>query len=577
MNMNAVRMSHYPPDQHFLDACDEKGLYVLDELAGWHGKYATPVGTKLVEEMVVRDVNHPSVVMWDNGNEGGWNNELNDLFAKWDPQQRHVNHPWELFRDLTTKHYPTYQGLLSLAASGKVFMPTEFLHGLYDGGIGAGLEDYWKLMRGPRSAGGFLWAFLDEGVRRPDQNGKIDVNGNMAPDGILGPYREKEASFFSVKEVWSPVIIPLLSLPADFTGTLPVENRYQFTDLAQCMFTWELRALNRPEAAKAGHTIVAQGRIPAPAVAPGASGKLSLNLPTELSGADVLAVTAKDPAGRELWTWTWPLPTVPAAASVTGSVMPISIRETPTELALEQGRLRLAFSKTSGHLASAQLDGKTFPLANGPRLAFGSAALTGFTHHTDSGDEIIEATSSGDLELVRWRLHTDGRLTLDYTYRCTGPAPFLGVGFDSPTTEITAFRWAGQGPYRVWKNRLTGTTLDVWEKTPNDTLTGHNGWQYPEFSGAHAGVRWLTLETTAGSLTAILDAPRFVQVGIPEFPKDAKNATAQIPDLGLAFLDGIAPMGNKFHKASETGPQAQPNQGVGEYHGAVEFRFGSGH
>ena len=36
MNMNAVRMSHYPPDEEFLDLCDESGLYVLDELAGWH-------------------------------------------------------------------------------------------------------------------------------------------------------------------------------------------------------------------------------------------------------------------------------------------------------------------------------------------------------------------------------------------------------------------------------------------------------------------------------------------------------------------------------------------------------------
>ncbi|MDP4227675.1 MAG: glycoside hydrolase family 2 TIM barrel-domain containing protein, partial [Bacteroidota bacterium] len=44
MNMNAVRMSHYPPDQHFLDVCDSLGLFVLDELAGWHGYYDTPTG-----------------------------------------------------------------------------------------------------------------------------------------------------------------------------------------------------------------------------------------------------------------------------------------------------------------------------------------------------------------------------------------------------------------------------------------------------------------------------------------------------------------------------------------------------
>jgi beta-galactosidase/beta-glucuronidase len=39
MNMNAVRMSHYPPDDHFLDACDSLGLFVLDELTGWHHHY----------------------------------------------------------------------------------------------------------------------------------------------------------------------------------------------------------------------------------------------------------------------------------------------------------------------------------------------------------------------------------------------------------------------------------------------------------------------------------------------------------------------------------------------------------
>ncbi len=58
--MNAVRMSHYPPDKHFLDACDSLGLFVLDELAGWGPPaYDTEIGKKLVKELVIRDVNHP--------------------------------------------------------------------------------------------------------------------------------------------------------------------------------------------------------------------------------------------------------------------------------------------------------------------------------------------------------------------------------------------------------------------------------------------------------------------------------------------------------------------------------------
>ena len=71
MNMNAVRMSHYPPDEAFLEACDELGLYVLDELSGWQAAHDTIVGRLLVRELVERDVNHPSIIIWDNGNEGG--------------------------------------------------------------------------------------------------------------------------------------------------------------------------------------------------------------------------------------------------------------------------------------------------------------------------------------------------------------------------------------------------------------------------------------------------------------------------------------------------------------------------
>src|SRR6185369_16107290 len=74
-NMNAARMSHYPPDAAFLEVADELGLYVLDELAGWQGAYDTPTGARLIAEIVRRDVSHPSILFWDNGNEGGWNTD----------------------------------------------------------------------------------------------------------------------------------------------------------------------------------------------------------------------------------------------------------------------------------------------------------------------------------------------------------------------------------------------------------------------------------------------------------------------------------------------------------------------
>ena len=60
MNMNAVRMSHYPPDKYFLDYCDSLGLFAINEVCTWHTpKLDTEVGRKIVRETVIRDVNHP--------------------------------------------------------------------------------------------------------------------------------------------------------------------------------------------------------------------------------------------------------------------------------------------------------------------------------------------------------------------------------------------------------------------------------------------------------------------------------------------------------------------------------------
>ncbi len=72
MNMNAVRCSHYVPDKRFLELCDSLGLFVLDEVTGWQQGYDTIVGPKLIKETVLKDENHPCVVIWDHGNEGGW-------------------------------------------------------------------------------------------------------------------------------------------------------------------------------------------------------------------------------------------------------------------------------------------------------------------------------------------------------------------------------------------------------------------------------------------------------------------------------------------------------------------------
>ena len=593
MNNNAVRMSHYPPDEHFLDLCDELGLYVLDELAGWQAFYDEPTGRRLIEQLVTRDVNHPSILFWDNGNEGGWNTAVDDEFAKWDPQQRHVLHPWDPFRGIDTKHYPTYDLLVQKANGSDIFMPTELQHALFDGGGGVALKEYWDVIRQSKiGGGGFIWAFVDETMKRKDQDGEMDGRGNLAPDGILGPYREKEGSFYAIKEIWSPIVITR----DDASGALSVENRFDFTNTSECAFTWQLRKFHRPDQAQSGFSIVAEKKIDAPAIGPHASGSLKLGLPKETGDADALAVRVDDPTGRELWTWVWPLKQSIELPELGTPSPAATANDDPDSVTVSAGGgLAITFSKKTGRLAAVARGEQKFPLLNGPRMAVGPEKLRSLSHAADGQDYVVSAVYHGDLKTVQWRISPDGWVQLDYSYELAGNVDFLGVSFDLPEADVKHMKWLGHGPFRAWKNRLEGGTLNVYENSFNDTQTGYTRWEYPEFKGYYAGVRWMRLTTTAGPIVIALDDPSlFVQVLRPTFPGDPKphspttaatrsikqgdhlsaNAWANFPDAGFSILHGIAPMGTKFQIAQQLGPQSQQNVANGVYRGRARFFFG---
>lgn len=87
MNMNVVCLSYYFVDFEFFEVCDLLGFYVMDELSGWYGKYEIINGQKLVKEMIICDVNYLCIIWWSNGNEKGWNIELDGEFYKYDFQK----------------------------------------------------------------------------------------------------------------------------------------------------------------------------------------------------------------------------------------------------------------------------------------------------------------------------------------------------------------------------------------------------------------------------------------------------------------------------------------------------------
>lgn len=604
LNMNSVRLSHYPCDKAFLEACDELGLYVLHELGGWHGKYDTGVGRKLVAETVIRDVNHPSVIFWDNGNEGGWNTELDGEFAKWDPQNRPVLHPQKSLNGVETMHYRSYGEMQEYFRGQDIYMPTEFLHGLYDGGHGAGLWDYWEMMRRhPRSGGGFLWALADEGLVRMDQGRRVDNVGAYAPDGIVGPHHEREGSFNTVRQIWSPIQVTAPTettrLDAAFDGTLTVDNRYDFTSLATCAFEWRLVRFPLASNVDGQPEVLGTGRIDGVAIAPQSSGALKLGLPGNWRDADALLLTTRGPSGEELWTWSWRVQRSDTPANSTGSLKAVA-SETGDRLTVTAGQLELRFDRATGRLAEVTRGGKTLSFGNGPRFIAARRSdrtldgsvnpeapkgvdriyaeipspdkLTGFRWRAEGNEVVVEINySGGAMRSASWRIGGDDRVRLDYEYGYDGVVELMGVHFDYPETQMRSIRWLGRGPCRVWQNRLHGTSLGVWNNDYNDPIPGES-FVYPEFKGYFHDWNWAAFTTTEGRITLENGtAGSFLGVYTPRDGRDALLYT--IPQTGLAVFDVIPAVRNKVNATDLVGPSSQARRVEGLRRGTLFLRF----
>lgn len=598
MNMNAVRLSHYPADPEFYEACDSLGLYVMDELTGWHGKHETVVGQKLVKEMVTRDMNYPCIIWWSNGNEKGWNTELDGEFHKYDIQKRPVLHPQGNFGGYETMHYRSYGESQNYMRLPEIYMPTEFLHGLYDGGHGAGLYDYWEMMRKhPRCAGGFLWVLADEGVKRVDMDGFIDNVGNYGADGIVGPHHEKEGSYYTIKQVWSPVQI--MNVPdTQFDGVLHLENRYDFLNLNTCKFKYQYVSL--PAAgSKSGMKVLKKGEVNGPDIEAHGSG--TLQIAPVVTGANALMVSTYDYTGEELFTWSYALEKVQHPVLADKGTK-ISVNETKELLTVKAGNNTYVFSQKDGQLKQVGIGSRIISLANGPRFiaakrsdrsmdqfynhddkdaekkktqytTFDDAGkFSGFTISEEGNLVIIKADYKlGCFEQAVWTIAPDGKVSLDFKYNFSGVVDLMGIMFDYPEEKMLAKQWVGAGPYRVWQNRLHGPQLGLWQNEYNDPIPGES-FDYPEFKGYFANVQWMELKTQEGTIRIANKYPENY-IGVYQ-PRDGRDALLYtLPATGISVMKVIPPVRNKVNTTDLVGPSSQAYWADGIYDGSIVLEF----
>jgi beta-galactosidase len=332
-NINAVRTSHYPPDPKFVELCDAYGIYLIEEVPFGGGdshleddSYLDVLLTR-ADATVTRDRNHPSVIIWSVGNENPITpivmktvervKELDPTRPKLlpGPRGKNADHP-PVSLEIVAPHYPyaepvagrTRPALSSFAESSdnRPVLATEFCHSL--GGAFEGLSLLWEVVqRYDRLAGGCIWHFQDQGLRRKLQDPSrgiqdspdtiLDSDGASGSDGIVYADRFPQADYWLARRVYSPVVIPANSFQVAAgkqTIHLEILNRYDFTGLGQVKGEWKLLRDGRQ---------AAKGRVSV-SVPPHQKGKfeVALNLPADFESHDqLLQCEFTDFDGRKIY------------------------------------------------------------------------------------------------------------------------------------------------------------------------------------------------------------------------------------------------------------------------------------
>ncbi|QDP97968.1 DUF4981 domain-containing protein [Microlunatus elymi] len=325
-NINAIRTSHYPPHPVLLELADELGFYVIDEcdlethgfaMNQWRRNPVADPDWRpaLVDRMsrtVHRDKNHPSVLIWSLGNECGTGDNLRvmaETARNIDPARLiHYEGDWSsTYVDLYSRMYApvdevhkigekTEEPLDDEAADAHrrelPFVLCEYIHAMGNGP--GGMSEYQELFdRYPRLVGGFVWEWLEHGIRRRTDDGTEYFgyggdfgeqvhDGNFVIDGLVSADREPRPGLIDLKKVYEPVAIDV----DDAWRTITITNKYAFSDLDHLRWDWAAEDADGRYAAGVLTTVeVAAGQ------------QATANLPAEIAAARragaVLTVTAR--------------------------------------------------------------------------------------------------------------------------------------------------------------------------------------------------------------------------------------------------------------------------------------------
>ena len=225
LNINAVRTSHYPCDPRWYDLCDEYGIYITAEAnleshgMGYEEKSLAKFPEYIVPHIERNEgnvkplINHPSVIVWSLGNEGGYGINFEKAYdwVKACDKTRPAQYERGGYDSKTDIYCPMYIGYeesenYCKSNGTKPYIQCEYAHAM--GNSEGGFKEYWDLIRKyPKYQGGYIWDFVDQGLRDkspvtgkeiftyggdygryPASDYNFNCNGIIAPNRRLNPH-----------------------------------------------------------------------------------------------------------------------------------------------------------------------------------------------------------------------------------------------------------------------------------------------------------------------------------------------------------------------------------------------------
>lgn len=615
-NINAVRTSHYPNHPAFYDLCDRYGLYVIDEANIESHAYLNSLtsdpawGPALLERitrMAIRDRNHPSVIAWSLGNESGYG-PIHDAAAAWlrhhDPSRpvhyeganvtlavRHREQGAALWRrphpdsDVVAPMYPAIDDLVDWATSAtpdKPLIMCEYAHAM--GNSGGSLCDYWAAIEAHHGLqGGFVWDWVDQGIRVDDERGRWWAYGGDFGDepndtvfclnGLVGPDRVPHPALLELKALHAPVE---LRCPDPRSGAVVVRSKADFTVLEWVTMRWTL--WSDGDRLRSG-----ERRLD---LAPGEEREVVVDadIPAALTTDSTVVLTVSvvvstpqpwAPSGHEIAGASFELASPSRAPAVArrhaerdrSRAVPILLSTTAGgQVELHAGQVRLGpLPVVSLWRAPTDNDrlSSPAPAERWRRWGLEDLAVVERTldeHGSQNGGSRNGDSRNGDCLIVREVLRGTGdeAVTVDHTLKVSGigsstprfahtitvpervdDLPRLGVRWSLPPA-LTDTEWYGHGPHENYKDRRTGSPLGWWS-LPVDQW--HTPYVHPQANGNRGGVRWLALNgPPIGTVLFTAHTPRSLEVTVGRhLDADLASATHAVDlrprDATFVWLD----------------------------------------